>query len=81
MEQFIKLFPSEAVGIRRFFDTLVKINDQADYATFLGTSPRDIARILFRCPTLVAEFSKGCASAVQEIKAMLDGKMPPNDES
>ena len=27
MEQFIRLFPAEAGGIRRFFDTLVKIND------------------------------------------------------
>lgn len=30
---------------------------------------------------VVAEFSKGCASAAQEIKAMLDGELPPNDSS
>ena len=59
MEQFIKLFPSEAAGIRRFFDTLVHINRQADYATFLGTGPRDIARILFKCPAVVRNMSKG----------------------
>jgi len=59
MEQFIKLFPAEADGIRRFFKTLTTINEQADYATFLGTGPRDIARILFKCPTLVRHMSRG----------------------
>jgi len=62
MEQFIRLFPAEAGGIRRFFDTLVKINDEADYATFLGTGPKDIARILFRCPTLVTNMTRGIVS-------------------
>ncbi len=59
MEQFIRLFPAEAGGIRRFFTTLAAINEQADYATFLGTGPRDIARILLRCPTLLRHMSKG----------------------
>ena len=59
MEQFIKLFPAEADGIRRFFKTLTTINEQADYATFLGTGLRDIARILFKCPTLVRHMSRG----------------------
>ena len=66
MEQFIKLFPAEAGGIRRFFDTLVKINEQADYATFLGTGPRDIARILFKCPTLVRNMTKGIVSFMDD---------------
>ena len=59
MAQFIKLFPGEEQGIRRFFDTLVKMNEQADYATFLGTNPMDIARILFKCPAVVKNMSKG----------------------
>lgn len=59
IEQFLRLFPSEATGIRRFFDTLAAINEQADYATFLGTGPRDIARILFRCPTLLRHMGRG----------------------
>jgi prolycopene isomerase len=59
MEQFINLFPAEAAGIRRFFNTLVAINEQADYATFLGTGPRDIARILIKCPTLVRHMTRG----------------------
>jgi prolycopene isomerase len=62
IEQFVKLFPAEAFGIRRFFNTLVKINEQADYATFLGTGPRDIARILFKCPTLVRNMTRGIVS-------------------
>ncbi len=59
MEQFFRLFPSERDGIRGFFDTLVKINEQADYASFLGTAPRDILRILFKCPAVLKNMSKG----------------------
>jgi prolycopene isomerase len=59
MDQFIQLFPGEADGIRRFFDILVKLNEQADYATFLGTGLGDVARILFKCPSLVKNMSKG----------------------
>ncbi len=59
MDQFIKLFPSEASGIKGFFDALVKLNRQADYATFLGTNPADILRILFKCPSVVKNMSKG----------------------
>ena len=66
MEQFIRFFPAEAGGIRRFFNTLVKINEQADYATFLGTGPRDIARILFKCPTLVRNMTKGIVSFMDD---------------
>ncbi len=66
MEQFIRFFPAEAGGIRRFFNTLVKINDEADYATFLGTGPRDIARILFKCPTLVRNMTKGIVSFMDD---------------
>jgi len=62
MEQFFKLFPGEVDGIRRFFDTLVKINDQMDYATFLGTKPLDILRILFKCPAVIKNMSKGIVS-------------------
>ena len=58
IEQIIKLFPHETKGINAFFDKLVKFYDQADYATFLGTKPMDIARILFKCPTLVQNMGK-----------------------
>jgi len=30
---------------------------------------------------VVAEFSKGCASSVQEIKAILESGVPPNDQA
>lgn len=59
MQQFIRLFPGEARGIRRFFAALLKINTQADYATFLGTNPVDIARILFKCPAVLKNLSRG----------------------
>ena len=59
MEQFIQLFPGEANGIRSFFDILVKLNEQADYATFLGTGLGDIARILLKCSSVVKNMSKG----------------------
>lgn len=59
MDQFIQLFPGEADGIRRFFDILVTLNDQANYATFLGTGLWDVTRILFKCPSVVKNMSKG----------------------
>ncbi len=62
MEQFIKLFPGERSGIKGFFDALVKINEQADYATFLGTGPMDIARILFKCPAILKNMGKSIDS-------------------
>ncbi len=66
IEQLIKLFPHEANGIRGYFDKLAKIYQQADYATFLGTGPRDVARILFKCPTLVKNMGKGIVPFVND---------------
>lgn len=59
IEELIRIFPYEAEGIKKFFKALVKINDQMDYATFLGTGPKDIARILLKCPTLAMNAAKG----------------------
>ena len=59
IEQIIRLFPHEKDGIRTFFSTLVKIYEQMDYAMFLGTKPKDVARILFKCPSLVRHMGKG----------------------
>jgi prolycopene isomerase len=66
IEQLIKLFPHEEKGIRAFFDKLVAIYRQADYASFLGTGPGDIARILLKCPTLVQHMGKGIVSFVND---------------
>jgi prolycopene isomerase len=66
IEQIIKLFPHEANGIKAFFNTLVKIYHQMDYATFLGTGPLDAARILFKCPTLVKYMGKGIVPFVND---------------
>jgi prolycopene isomerase len=66
IEQLITLFPHEAKGIRAFFDKLVTIYRQADYASFLGTAPGDIARILFKCPTLVRNMGKGIVPFVND---------------
>ena len=59
IEQLIRLFPHEKDGIKAFFNTLVKIYEQMDYAMFLGTKPMDVARILFKCPSLVRHMGKG----------------------
>jgi prolycopene isomerase len=59
IEQLIRLFPHEKGGISAFFNTLVKIYEQMDYAMFLGTKPMDVARILFKCPSLVRHMGKG----------------------
>jgi prolycopene isomerase len=59
IEELTRIFPYEAEGLKKFFRVLVKINDQMDYATFLGTRPKDIARILLKCPTLAMNASKG----------------------
>ena len=66
IEQLVKLFPHEANGIRAYFDKLAKIYQQADYATFLGTGPMDVARILFKCPTLVKNMGKGIVPFVND---------------
>jgi len=66
IEQLIKLFPHEANGLKGFFDTLVKIYQHADYATFLGTGPMDIARILFKCFTLVQHMGRGIVPFVND---------------
>jgi phytoene dehydrogenase-like protein len=66
IEQLIKIFPHETNGIKAFFDKLVKIYEQADYATFLGTSPMDVARILFKCPTLVKNMGRGIVPFVND---------------
>ena len=59
IEQLIRLFPHEKDGIKAFFNTLEKIYEQMDYAMFLGTKPMDVARILFKCPSLVRHMGKG----------------------
>ena len=66
IEQLIKLFPHEEKGIRAFFGKLLTVYRQADYASFLGTGPADIARILFKCPTLVRNMGKGIVSFVND---------------
>jgi len=58
IEQLLKLFPHETKGIHAFFDKLEKFYQQADYATFLGTKPMDVARVLLKCPTLVKNMGK-----------------------
>lgn len=59
IEDLCRIFPHEKAGLKKFFETLVRINDQMDYATFLGTRPKDIARILLKCPTLALNAGKG----------------------
>jgi len=59
VEKVISLFPQEKQGITDFFATLEKIYDQSSYATFLGTGPKDVARILRNCPTLLKHMGKG----------------------
>ena len=66
IEQLIKLFPHEEKGIRAFFEKLVTIYQQADYAAFLGTTPGDVARILFKCTTLVKNMGKGIIPFVND---------------
>jgi prolycopene isomerase len=66
IEQLVRIFPHEAEGIRSFFKKLVTIYEQADYAAFLGTGPRDAARILVKCPTLVLNMGKGIVPFVND---------------
>jgi len=66
IERLVELFPNEKTGIRGFFNKLVTIYQQADYAAFLGTSPGDVARILFKCPTLVKNMGKGIVPFVND---------------
>ena len=58
IEQLVGMFPHERSGINSFFSTLVKLYRQSEYATFLGTAPGDIARILCKCPSLVKHMGK-----------------------
>ncbi len=58
-DQLKGIFPRETNGIDNFFKVLGKIYEQMDYATFLGTGPKDIARILLKCPTLAMNAGKG----------------------
>ena len=66
IEQIITLFPHETKGVNAFFDKLEKFYHQAEYATFLGTKPMDIARILFKCPTLVQNMGKSIGPFVND---------------
>jgi prolycopene isomerase len=66
IEQWIKLFPHEANGIKAYFNKLVQIYQQMDYATFLGSGPLDIARIVWKCPTLVRYMGKGIVPFVND---------------
>ena len=66
IEQLIEIFPQEKDGINSFFNKLATIYQQADYAAFLGTSPGDVARILFKCPTLVKNMGKGIVPFVND---------------
>ena len=66
IERLVELFPTEKEGIREFFKKLVTIYQQADYAAFLGTSPSDVARILFKCPALVKNMGKGIVPFVND---------------
>lgn len=66
IEQLIRLFPHEAGGIKSFFAKLVKIYEQMDYGTFLGTGPKDIVRILSRCTTLALNAGKGIVPFVRD---------------
>jgi prolycopene isomerase len=66
IERLTELFPNEKEGIRGFFKKLVTIYHQADYAAFLGTGPGDVARILFKCPALVKNMSKGIVPFVND---------------
>ena len=66
IDQLIEIFPHEKEGIRAFFKKLVTIYQQAEYATFLGTSPLEVARILFKCPTLVKNMGKGIVPFVND---------------
>lgn len=64
IEQLLRFFPSEEAGIKKFFAILSRINQQAEYATFLGTNPRDVLRILSKCPTLVRHMGSGIVPLV-----------------
>jgi len=59
IEQLTRIFPHEKEGIKAIFKKMISIYEQMDYATFLGTSPKDIARILFKCPALALNATRG----------------------
>jgi len=92
IEQIIRLFPHEDKGIRAFFNTLLKIYQQMDYGTFLGTGLMDVARILVKCPILVQHMGKGIMPFVSDyvtdprLKAVLSinatcANLPPSKMS
>jgi len=66
IEQFIQIFPREAKGIKAFFAKLGKLYEEMDYATFFGTGPKDIARILLKCRTLLFNMGKGIVPFVDD---------------
>jgi prolycopene isomerase len=66
IEQLIELFPHEKTSIKAFFDTLIKIYEQINYATFLGTKPMDLARIIFKCPTVVQHAGENIGQFVND---------------
>jgi prolycopene isomerase len=66
IEQLIRIFPHEAQGIKAFFAKLGKLYAEMDYATFFGTGPKDIARILLKCRTLLFNMGKGILPFVDD---------------
>ncbi|MCP4716922.1 MAG: NAD(P)-binding protein [Deltaproteobacteria bacterium] len=59
IDQLVGIFPHEKNGINSFFKALVKIYEQMDYGTFLDMRPKDLARVLFKCPNLALNAGKG----------------------
>jgi prolycopene isomerase len=66
IEQLNRIFPHETQGIKAFFVKLGKIYEQMDYATFLGTGPRDVVRILLKCRDLMFNMGKGILPFVDD---------------
>ena len=66
IEQLMRIFPHEAQGIKAFFSKLGKLYAEMEYATFFGTGPRDIARILLKCRTLLFNMGKGILPFVDD---------------
>ena len=66
IEQLTRIFPHEAQGITAFFAKLGKLYEEMDYATFFGTGPKDIARILLKCRTLLFNMGKGILPFVDD---------------
>ena len=66
IDQLIRIFPHEAQGIKAFFSKLGRLYEEMDYATFFGTGPKDIARILLKCRTLLFSMGKGIVPFVDD---------------